>query len=83
MYGYEIRSRIKERFSFEPATVTAYVVLYKMRKEGLVAVKIKKSKTGRPDRKYYHLTPKGIDLLTEAKVTVDKIYSKVFDKIGN
>ena len=83
MYGYEIRSRVKERFSFEPATVTAYVVLYKMRKEGLVVVKIKKSQTGRPDRKYYHLTPKGIDLLTEAKATVDKIYSKVFDKIGN
>ena len=83
MYGYEIRSRVKERFSFEPATVTAYVVLYKMRKEGLVAVKIKKSKTGRPDRKYYYLTPKGIELLTEAKATVDKIYSKVFDKIGN
>ena len=82
MYGYEIRTHIKDRFHFEPATITAYVVLYKMQKEELVDAKIEKSVNGRPDRKYYHITPKGVELMGEARVLVDQIYKAVFDKIG-
>ena len=81
MYGYEIRNHIKERFNFEPATITAYVVLYKMRREGLVEMRVSKSLTGRPDRKYYHITPKGNQMMVQAKALLDNIYDKVFDKI--
>ncbi|MHA1713035.1 MAG: PadR family transcriptional regulator [Candidatus Ranarchaeia archaeon] len=80
MYGYEIREYIKDRFDFEPATITAYVVLYKMRKEGLVVTRIAKSPNGRPDRKYYSVTSKGLKLMKEAKVLIDRIYHNVFDK---
>jgi DNA-binding PadR family transcriptional regulator len=83
MYGYEIRKHIKNRFSFDPATITAYVVLYKMRREGLVDVKVAKSPNGRPDRKYYHITAKGNQQMRQAKALVDKIYTKVFDKLPN
>ena len=80
-YGYEIRNQIKARFNFEPATITAYVVLYKMRREGLVEMRVSKSLNGRPDRKYYHITPKGNQMMEQAKALIEKIYDKVFDKV--
>ncbi|MEM2929983.1 MAG: PadR family transcriptional regulator [Thermoproteota archaeon] len=36
MYGYEIAGRLKTDFNIPIATITAYVVLYKMEREGLV-----------------------------------------------
>lgn len=81
MYGYEIRRHIKDRFNFEPATITAYVVLYKMRREGLVEMRVAKNLNGRPDRKYYHVTTKGNQMMQQARELVDTIYRKVFDKI--
>ena len=81
MYGYELRDRIKERFNFEPATITAYVVLYKIRREGLAEMRISKSLNGRPDRKYHHIIPKGKQMMEQAKALMDEIYTKVFDKV--
>ena len=81
MYGYEIRKHIKARFNFEPATITAYVVLYKMRREALVEMRVSKNLNGRPDRKYYHITPKGNQMMEQAKALIEEIYNKVFDKV--
>ena len=36
LYAYEIREKIISAFGFETATITVYVVLYKMEREGLV-----------------------------------------------
>lgn len=72
MYAYEINKNLKGRYGFSTATVTVYVVLYKMLREGLVESGEKESVLGRPDRQYYEITAlgrenlqKGIDFLGE------------------
>ncbi len=62
-YGYELREELKEKFGLKLATVTSYVILYKMESEGLVIPKKKERKFGRPTRKYYTITEKGLRLL--------------------
>lgn len=59
MYAYEISKQLRGRFGFSTATVTVYVVLYKMQREGLIEPCGEKSVLGRPDRKYYEITEKG------------------------
>jgi DNA-binding PadR family transcriptional regulator len=63
-YAYELREEIKERFSFTPATVTSYAVLYRLEKSGFVT---EASQTLSPNRKYYEITDKGRDALNEAE----------------
>jgi DNA-binding PadR family transcriptional regulator len=67
MYAYEIAKTLKNKHKIPIATVTAYVVLYKMEREGLITVKAKTSRLGRPDRKYYEITDKGRDVLERGK----------------
>jgi PadR family transcriptional regulator PadR len=59
MYAYEINKKLKETFGFSTSTVTVYVVLYKMRREGLIQTGEEKTVLGRPVRKYYELTDRG------------------------
>lgn len=59
MYAYKIRKELEEKFGFSPALVTSYVVLYKLEREGYVVPK------WRENKKYYSLTPKGMQLLQE------------------
>ncbi|MCX8170024.1 MAG: PadR family transcriptional regulator [Candidatus Methanomethyliaceae archaeon] len=61
LYAYEVREKIREKFGFEPATITVYMVLYKLEREGLVI----KEKLNEGPRKYYSLTEKGIKTLEE------------------
>lgn len=56
-HGYALREEIKKRFGFRPGTVTAYRVLYSMKRSGLVS----ETKEGR--KTIYRLTPKGKDAL--------------------
>ncbi|KUH34263.1 PadR family transcriptional regulator [Thermococcus celericrescens] len=65
MYAYELKERIREAFNFEPATVSSYVVLYKLEKDGYVTAEWQESQTGKPSRKYYKLTPEGERLLED------------------
>jgi len=53
MYGYEIVYNVKNYFKISVATVTIYVVLYKMVKEGLLKCKVHNG------IKYYEVTDKG------------------------
>ncbi len=80
MYGYEIRDEIINRFDFSPAQVTCYVVLYKMEREKLVKTKKKASPLGRPDRKYYSITPAGENLMRKAFEFIEKLTKDVFSK---
>jgi DNA-binding PadR family transcriptional regulator len=59
MYAYEIGKGLKNRFSFSTATVTTYVVLYKLHQEGLIEVEQELEAHGRPKRKYYSMTDLG------------------------
>jgi len=65
MYAYELKQEIKKAFGFEPATVSSYVVLYKLEKDGYVTARWQEGKSGKPSRKYYELTPEGEKLLKE------------------
>lgn len=79
-YGYEIKSEIKNRFNFSPATVTGYVILYKMEKDGLVEAKWERNEQGRPDRKYYEITERGEKAMKLAKKFLMDLMNTVFDK---
>lgn len=61
MYAYEIRQRISERFGFEPAMITVYVVLYGMEREGLLASSKERQSGKAIARRYYRPTEKGIE----------------------
>ncbi len=53
LHAYVLRSEIKKRYGFLPGTVTAYKVLYLLKKDGFV----KKTQKGRTV--VYSITPKG------------------------
>jgi len=77
MYAYELKERIKEAFDFEPATVSSYVVLYKLEKDGYVTAEWQESETGKPSRKYYRLTPEGEKLLEEGIAFLEGMIEKL------
>ncbi|MBI4019972.1 MAG: helix-turn-helix transcriptional regulator [Candidatus Aenigmarchaeota archaeon] len=52
-HAYAIRNEIEELFGFRPGTMTAYKVLYLLRKEGLVS----KTRDGR--KRVYAITDRG------------------------
>ncbi|MEM2941312.1 MAG: PadR family transcriptional regulator [Thermoproteota archaeon] len=67
MYGYEIAGRLRTEFSIPIATITAYVVLYKMEREGLVERVTEHPEAGgsrvNVRKVYYRQTDKGRELL--------------------
>ncbi|NPA48305.1 MAG: PadR family transcriptional regulator [Thermococci archaeon] len=77
MYAYELKQRIKNAFGFEPATVSSYVVLYKLEREGFVSASWRENETGKPSRKYYTLTPKGEELLREGVEFLEEVLNKL------
>lgn len=62
MYAYEIKERISGEFGFDPATITVYVVLYGMEREGLITSFRKEAEGKRVIRRYYKPTEKGIEV---------------------
>lgn len=68
MYGYRLIKEIEQRsrgyFKFREGTL--YPALHRLEKEGLVAGSWQPTASGQ-DRRYYHLTPKGQQVL-EAKM---------------
>lgn len=56
-YGYEIAKELKEKYRLNAATVTIYMVLQKMEREGLIK---SVSGSGLPGIKYYKITDNGI-----------------------
>jgi len=80
MYGYEVRKAIRNEYKIPMATVTAYVLLYKLAQEKLVSTEKSASAfRGRPDRKYYSITLKGRAVLDEAQEFVSKFYERLFE----
>lgn len=77
LYAYAIDKKIKEIFRFTTATVTVYVVLYKMRREGLVEmVAAEKQVQNKRVRKYYAITEKGREnFLKGIELLKSKIHS--------
>ncbi|MGP3667541.1 MAG: PadR family transcriptional regulator [Candidatus Bathyarchaeota archaeon] len=70
MYAYEIAKVLKEKYQIPVATVTTYIVLYKMEREGLIK---KRDSEGMFRRKYYIITEKGFLALDNGKKFLNKI----------
>jgi DNA-binding PadR family transcriptional regulator len=62
MYGYELREAVESSYGFRPGNVTAYRVLYALKRKALVKTIEKKQK-----RKYYSITQKGKAELEKGK----------------
>lgn len=77
MYPYEIKKILVERFKIQVATVTVYVVLYKMKGEGLIRLGKRISVSGRPARTYYEITDEGEETLKRGlkfiKASLDRL----------
>ena len=67
MYAYEIGKGLHDRYGFSAATVTTYVVLYKLRREGLIGMYEEVRVKGRPNRKYYAITEFGMRELNKGR----------------
>ena len=61
MHAYAIRKKVEERFGFKPGTVTAYKVLYLLKKEGYVKSRKEERITN------YEITAQGKKILQEAR----------------
>ncbi len=66
-FAYELRGVIKERFGVEMASVTAYVLLYKLQRDDLVELSVERKEGRRPTRKYYRITEMGRETLEQAR----------------
>jgi len=65
MYGYQLRDEIQRRFGFQVGEVTSYVVMYSLRKQGLVRILREERRKQGLARKYYSITPAGKALLSK------------------
>ena len=76
MYGYELQQETQKRFGWKPATVTSYVVLYRLQRNSYVTIEWKEQR-GKPARKYYKITKKGEELLRDGIKYLKEFYSRL------
>ena len=81
MYGYEIKAQIEQNFGWSPATITSYVVLYKLESGGYVTTKVKDDNDGNMRRKYYYITETGNTLLDEGSAFLKEVLEKIEEEI--
>jgi DNA-binding PadR family transcriptional regulator len=75
-YAYQLREEINDRFNFEPATVTAYAVLYRLEKSEFVK---EASNEIFPNRKYYEITEKGVEALRQARRLLERTIIEIYE----
>jgi len=69
-YPYQVKKSIREKFSFNPPTVTLYTVMYRLEREGL----IRKNEHGA-----YEVTGLGLEALKEAAQLLAEVSHKLTD----
>lgn len=81
-YGYEIIKTLEDRSdkTFEFKEGSLYPVLHRLENEGYVVSYRQKSESGK-ERKYYHITPAGLELLCEEKEQWI-VFSKAVNKVA-
>ncbi len=70
-YAYTLPEQIEKEFGFRPSRVMVYIVLHMLEGEGLIKGEQKER------RKYYRLTEKGKEALSEAKKEMRKLSGKL------
>lgn len=78
MYGYEITEKLSEFGLNMVAQGTIYPLLLKLEKDKLISSYLKESTDG-PPRKYYTLTPKGNEYISEFSA----VWSHISTAINN
>lgn len=81
MYAYEIYKTIHRQFGFTTATITVYVVLYKMQRERLIQLAEERTVKGKPERKYYQLTEKGYQEYVKGILFLEETLGKLTHSI--
>jgi len=61
IYAWRFQSLFEKKFNFKPGRITAYRVLYRLEKDGLVKSKMEDR------RRFYQITEKGKNELERAK----------------
>jgi PadR family transcriptional regulator PadR len=79
MYGYEVATEIRKRYSVKVATITVYVVLYRMNNEGLVKRLVDKDSRLGLRKVFYQATEKGLNTYKEGLKFIEQTY-KLFKK---
>ena len=74
--GYELVQELKQRGFETIVGGTIYPLLQKLEKQELITSEMKKSPEG-PDRKYFSITPKGIDYLAQFREQWTNLMKKV------
>lgn len=72
-YAYKVKVLLKEKYNINVATVTAYTVLYRMEREGLIT-KVK------DDVKVYRATERDVEQYRKAIVFLKEILGKLEPK---
>jgi PadR family transcriptional regulator PadR len=76
-YAYQLRDEIRDRFGFEVGEVTAYVVMYALKKEGFVTISKTELRKEGLARKYYEITPEGRMLLSKGASYLVEVAEKL------
>ena len=71
LYAYEIDRQIEKEFSFRPNRIMIYVVLYRLEGEKLISSEFEER------RKYYKITGKGLETLSQARSYFKALSSKL------
>lgn len=69
--AYDIKVRLREKFSIDPPAVTVYTVVYRMSRDGLLSRRQENGET------LYSVTERGITAFKNALVLIEEILSKL------
>lgn len=79
-YGYELALQIKEVTSINVAEGTLYPLLNRLKRDGLVISEWQTAEVGSP-RKYYEITPIGIENLTKMKNIWTETHNSILNMV--
>jgi DNA-binding PadR family transcriptional regulator len=77
-YAYELKKEIEDRFNWSPATITSYVVLYRLKSGEYVKTQWGNEQAN-PRRKYYSITKKGEHLLKDGETFLREMINILFE----
>ncbi|KGJ91947.1 PadR family transcriptional regulator [Thalassotalea sp. ND16A] len=80
IYGYELAVEIKKLTSIEVAEGTLYPLLNRLKRDCLVTSQWQTAEVGTP-RKYYQITPLGLETLAKMKTTWTQTHNSIFNMV--
>ncbi len=76
IYGVEMMDELKVH-GYEVSPGTIYPILHSLEDDGLLTVREENIKG--KIRKYYKITPKGMEILKEARIKINELINEVMD----